>query len=232
MIATFRGLEFEYREDTTDWNTVAACVTEDEYGLADVDMTDKVVFDIGSHIGGVAVWCASRGARTVVAVEPVPDNARLIHVNAVLNHTPVYVVEGAIGKPGDPCVVRHSYGGNFNAEAHRFIGNTYHVWKGDPPEDVTFQETEVPNVSLHDLVARHGRPDILKLDCEGGEWYCLKEAAAIGVPLIVGEWHPLANDTTGDPHRMDEVRYMLGFGYEIEFSGPVAGPGGFRATLR
>ena len=92
------GLRFKTRPGTSDFNTVNACSAEDEYLLADVLKPGMLVYDIGAHIGGVAVWAASLGCRAV-AVEPIPENCDLIRENAEMNNVAVTVVNAALGDP-------------------------------------------------------------------------------------------------------------------------------------
>lgn len=220
-----QGLKFWLREGTTDYNTVAACTFHDEYGLVNVPMDGMLVFDLGAHIGGVSVACAARGA-TVVAVEPVPDNAALVKRNAEANELLpwVTVVEAAAGESGHRRLL-YGFGGSPNADAHSFIGNTYPETTSTAPGDGTWVEKLVPSYSLTHLCHCYGVPDILKVDCEGGEWAVLADRAIDAVPLIVGEWHPV------DGHGRDEVVTLLSK-HDVIFTGPEAGPGGFTARRR
>lgn len=214
------GLRFHIRPGTTDFNTVFACAQADEYGLAGLDVEGKLVFDIGAHIGGVAVLLAAQGAR-VIAVEAVPENCEQIHENAQLNGVAerVEVVNAALAPTGAKLV----YGWRADASQieHRFIGNVL--------DDVGEGEYDVHPVltcTLSDLVEDWGTPDILKLDCEGGEWCAFEDTALAAIPLVVGEWHPIA----GQERRQIEHRFARAGFAELSFTGPEAGPGGFRAV--
>lgn len=253
------GLQFWTRTGTSDRNTIYAASFEDEYGLVDVDVEGKLVFDVGAHVGSVGIWMATRGAR-VVCVEPVPENVAMIRRNAELNGVDVSVVEAAAGADGEQVVrwgfaasedwndrvavnpalgALHTEQTRIGIDHHRFIGSTHR----DFPADQDFEEAIVPSVSLTSLVHRFGIPDIVKLDCEGGEWPWLADPSMQLVRLIVGEWHPWDTvqgtegvggfrGSRGRAHgrcNQDTVREMLG-AHLLEFSGLEAGPGGFRAT--
>lgn len=220
MISSIDGLRWQLRDDTSDWNTVAACSKFDEYGLKDLDVLYALVFDIGAHIGGVAVSLAARGAR-VIAIEPVPDNAFLIRKNALLNDVSVTVLNAAVGATR----IRYGFDGDENARHHAWIGNTDQVYQ-TAPGATGFLESEVTCVTLAALIREYGLPDIVKLDCEGGEWAILAEEATKLLPYIVGEWHP----TQG--HVQEELRDLLLPTHELTITGPVGGPGGFKAVLR
>jgi FkbM family methyltransferase len=212
-----RDLEVYCREDTSDWNTVQAAVGEDEYGLAEIDMTGLLVFDVGAHIGSVGLWCAARGAR-VVCVEPVPDNADLIERSAELNGLALSVERAVAGLEGT-AHIRYGFHQDATAEHHAFIGST-------DPSVHDCLEVEVPSITLAWLCDLYGVPDIMKIDCEGGEWAWIDEPAIQDVPLVVGEWHPVAG------HELADFDYRMNPYFYVEYTGPVAGPGGFRAGSR
>lgn len=224
-LVTFKGVHFSARPDTTDWNTLNACVTEDEYGLSDEDVAGKLVFDVGAHVGGIGVWLATRGAR-VVCIEPVPANADMIGINASLNDVGIDVRRAAAGAEASTTTLRFGHEGTDFARHHQYIGNT-----GVFEEREGFILLTVPTVSLAELIDYYGWPDIIKIDCEGGEWSWLKEPCIKDVRLIVGEWHPMHwGDRAYD--RTDVVDAFTHYGREthrLEFSGPDCGPGGFRA---
>jgi FkbM family methyltransferase len=222
MIWTGCDTEFKVREDTTDWNTVNAAVGEDEYGLKDVDMLNKLVVDVGSHIGSIGIWCAVRGAFSV-CIEPLSENVQMIYDNAehngVLEQIDVYTA--AAGVSGEPILVQYGYESNETERAHAFIGNI-----GGHADHQPGKVARVYGMSLYEIISIHGVPDIVKLDCEGGEWAWLKEPEIGNIPLIVGEWHPT------DGHQLTDVVLALEGSHDLEFTGPHAGPGGFRATRR
>jgi FkbM family methyltransferase len=194
-VVTLGSYRFAVRPGKSDTNSAAACFNGDEYGLDRFILTDRLVFDIGAHVGGVSVKAASKGAR-VVAVEPVPENAALIRETVAMNDLPITVLEGAVG-----CNTV-SYGwtgeglwGALTGEVHSFVGNTGH---GLPREGYTPEHTvEVEEFTLGYLVEEYGLPYLLKLDCEGGEWAVLAEPIIADIPVIVGEYHPWAGNPTG-----------------------------------
>lgn len=190
MTAQFCGLTFEIREGTTDYNTINACCAEDEYGLGDEDVADHIVFDIGAHVGGVGVWLAARGAR-VIFVEPVPSNAEQIRKHLVMNNLRGAVIEAALG------TTHVSLGPR--GDAHEFIANIGGVNNE--------RRIECAQVSLTDLVNEYGEPDILKIDCEGGEWAVFNDPTVQQIPLIVGEYHD--DRVTGGNYTAPDIARLL-----------------------
>jgi FkbM family methyltransferase len=220
MIWAKDGMEFECRDGTTDWNTVNAAVGEDEYGLASIDMLNKLVFDVGAHIGSIGIWCAVRGAY-VICIEPIPENVEMIELNARRNGVQHLVGCGqaAAGAADSEIVIFYGYESNETERAHAYIGN-------DGEGAGNCKRAEVRGVSLTQMAEKWGYPDIVKLDCEGGEWHWFEDELINSVPLIVGEWHPTGGHTIAD------VVSALGHTHELSFTGPNAGPGGFTATRR
>lgn len=214
-----------YRGNTSDYNTLNACMTEDEYGFAGRRVTGVAV-DIGAHLGGVTVGLAlDNPDLRVIAVEAVPGNAELLRQNVAANGLTdrVTVLEAAAGgtKPVD---VWHGYRGNESAEHHAFIGNSSLAYNtgGKVEHDTTRYETPV---TLTGLLEGAGRIDLLKIDCEGCEFAVLADPATAQIPVILGEWHPVRKKAIGD------VIALLD-SHTVTFVGPQAGPGGFVAVAK
>lgn len=206
---------FDVRDGTTDWNTIYSCVVDDEYGFGHRAVDGLQVFDIGAHVGGVGVWLADRGAN-VVMVEPVPGNAEQCRKNLRLNNLPGIVEEAACG------VSFVNLGPE--GDAHEFISNS----AGGRTE----RALEVRTMSFFSLVMKYGEPDIVKLDCEGGEWDVLLSSGIERVPLIVGEYHPHPG---GADFRGKDIACLLpnhDVWYEGETETSSEHLGLFRATLR
>src|SRR5690349_6287046 len=94
------------RDGSNDYNTLNACMTEDEYHLADFHGSGWAV-DVGGYLGGVAISLALDNPELrVLVIEPVPDNIRLIRENIERNDLTerVTLIEGAVGD-GSPVEV-------------------------------------------------------------------------------------------------------------------------------
>jgi len=205
------------RPDTNDHNTAWSCLNEDEYALPRISGT---AWDIGAHIGSATVALAvDNPDLRVIAVEPVPENAARIHMNARAAGVEdrVTIRAGAVGK--GPVSVRYDFTGSEHATHHAWIGNMTTLDPTDAAQSITYE-----GLTIGALLAEYGIPSLVKIDTEGAEWDFLDDKQAAMLPLIVGEWHPVGG-TIGDfiallPH------------HEVTFTGPQAGPGGFRAVLR
>ena len=170
----------EYRDDTSDWNTISSILTHDEYTMP--RGLSGVIIDVGSHIGAFAIGAAlDNPDAAVIAIEALPENVALIRRNSALNAAGVVVMERAAGTDG-----RIRYGSrvsDFEAQ-HYFIGGG--VWQ-DNPDATTI---DVPTLSLSRVAEQFGPITFLKIDCEGCEWSFLDDPAVAEVDEIAGEYHP------------------------------------------
>ncbi len=227
-------MTMEYRTESSDWNTLTAAITEDEYRLADLDIRGHAV-DVGGHLGSVGLGLAiDHPGLTVTIVEPVPDNVDLIHTNIGLNglESRVTVLYGAVG-PKDRETTRVHYGfrGNESAEHHAFIGNIRFVMGGsDCPEFTPHEHAEVKVYHLEDLLPA----DFIKIDCEGGEWPFMADAPTDQIPMWVGEWHPIPGHNDGAREKgstQAEFAALLP-AFDITWRGPLEGTQDFWAVRR
>ncbi len=215
-----RPIVFRYRQDTNDWNSVSSCTTGDEYGLRGMTI-DGPVLDVGGHLGSVGITIAvDHKDAHVTIIEPIPANAALIRHNAERNGVAdrVTVIEGAVGKAGQSVSVAYGFRGNETAQHHAFIGNS--TFADGDHESVTY-----PAKSLAQMVKALGPIDLLKIDCEGGEWGFLHGPALRKVRRIIGEAHSVQGHTGAD------IVGMLP-DHDVTLSGDPAGTCGFAAVLR
>jgi FkbM family methyltransferase len=232
---TPRGLvaRMAIRDGTNDWNTLAACMTEDEYGLKDYAFTGACI-DIGGYLGGVGIGLALDNPEArVIIVEPVPPNAALIRQNIALNSLEdrVTLIEGVAGGT-DPISVWYAYRGTESAEHHAFVGNSTLAYDngGELAHDEVVYDTPW---SLTDLMKalKADRVDVVKIDCEGGEWVILADPAVSRVDLIVGESHSVRG------HKGSDIVDLLADTHVVTLTGnpddiAAGGTCGFVASVR
>lgn len=223
-------VRMRYREDSSDFNTISSVMQpHDEYGLAALNLTGRAA-DVGAHVGSVSVaLLVDNPDLLVTAVEPVPPNAELLRenlrLNGVLHRATIHMA--AVGS-GTSTTIRYGSTGmdgdteaeTENATHHAFIGNSALVYRKAPKRP--HQSMKVPVLKLSEILPL----DFIKIDCEGGEWGFLADPATAEVPLILGEVHPVLG------HAPLHVAALLQDSHEVTFTGPPAGPCGFRAVRR
>jgi FkbM family methyltransferase len=174
------GVELHYRLNRGDMQSIREVWIDEVYRLP-FDLAPKLLVDLGANIGLTSVWLARRyGCRTVIAVEPSPENARLARLNLARNDIAAEVVEAAVG-PHD--------GTAFFAEDRD--SNLGHLASAG---------REVRVVSMDALLSRlpHGSEvDLVKMDIEGGEGPLMRENLSwlARVHSIIAELHPTVIDS-------------------------------------
>jgi FkbM family methyltransferase len=217
-----------YRADTTDWNTVSACLSNpygggDEYHLP--SGLSGWGLDVGAHIGSVTIGLLlDNPAMQVVAIEAVPDNVDLIRQNLAANGVEdrCVLLPGAAWKGRGPIEVEYGYTGSDVAVDHRFIGSIT-PWIDAPGE---VQKATVPRYSLSDALKHtNGQGFVwVKTDCEGCEHFFFRGPGLKQLAVIEGEWH----HRDGDPADLAE---RLGKTHEVTYAEGIGG-GPFRAVRR
>lgn len=144
---------FQLAEGHTDAIAVQEVWKTDDYRLLTTEVRGKVVVDVGANVGAFSVLAAKLGAAKVFAFEPHPDNARALHANVTDNRVlpQVVVYQAAVGVAGASLVLAGSGGG------------VHLVPEGDGPLTIGMTMEEV-------LAEAGGAVDLLKIDCEGGEY--------------------------------------------------------------
>ena len=177
----YQGRRFAARP--ADWNAVREVLIDGEYDVVErvLDRERPNVADIGANIGMFALRVlAARPGATVHSYEPDPATHALLEENVRRN----------------PDASWHS----FRAAAHRFTGTIRFASAATSTAGkVSASGTEVPSVSLHDVLERFGgeRVDLMKVDIEGSEEALLTADPALlaRVDTLLVELHPDLNDT-------------------------------------
>ena len=150
----------------------------------------QVVIDVGAHIGSFAwLWHAKDPTARIICIEACLDNIEILTANvgafAQVVHAACTYEPGELAllnsvKPGGTAT-----GGSTVIPANEFQGvGTYgHLyWRDSRP---------MPKITLEEAMALAGddRIDLLKLDCEGGEFSILEGGPLDRIAMIVGEYH-------------------------------------------
>lgn len=212
-------LTMYYRDNTNDWNTLNAALTEDQYHLPQ-DLSGFAV-DVGGHLGSVGIALALDNPELrVTIIEPVPPNCELIRQNIGFANVGdrVVLIEGAVGRHAS-VTVGYGFRGSETGEHHAFIGNS--TFGVDLPGDfVTYRPITLSALTFPTELA------YLKVDCEGGEWDFLAGPGLDRVETIVGEAHAVQGHEGGD------ITGLLEATHDVELIGDPYGTCEFRAVRR
>ena len=217
---------FAYRTETNDWNTLSSILTHDEYELP--RGLSGTALDIGAYLGGVCIALALDNPDLhVIAVEPVPDNVRLIRESIEANGVGdrVTLIDGALAGPKDKSIsIFYGYRGTVSLEHHAFVGNSTLAY--DTAGETDHDERIVTPVTLTQILAGIDEVAWTKIDCEGGEYQILADPGVRKLRYIIGEWHNVRG------HVQSDIATLLGKTHDVTFAGPENGPGEFRAVRR
>ncbi len=174
-----------------------------------------IVLDCGANVGVYTRLALDAGAKTVVAIEPAPDNIESLRRNfpsEIASGRVILVPKGVWDKKD---VLNLSIDPQ-NTAADSFVIN----------QKATNQTIQVPLVPIDELVAdlRLERVDYIKMDIEGAETNALA-----GGRQTLAKYHPrlslAAYHLPTDPVRIPELVLAAWPGYRME-CGPCAEAGG------
>lgn len=203
ILKTWSGLKIAVRHNKWDAKIIWEQFIKRDY-LARFRLPagrPPVVIDIGSYIGDFALYCAHELGAQVVAYEPTQENFMMLEKNLGLNpHLADRIAAVNRGVAATAEIVANV----------QVIGREIHVsstWYADDPaaEQRTFACDTLP-----ELLDRHGlhRVDLLKLDCEGGEYDIIPmtpNECYDRIGSIVYEWHK----TPGWESKLEAVERKL-----------------------
>lgn len=174
------------------------CRIDEAYGLIEVfvertyDAPEipwkqlRTVVDIGANIGAASIWFARQSPGRILAVEPATDTCTRLEDNLRRNRllSRVDVFQAAVGDaPGHARMETATGVGRFanNSRLRRTVSA------------VDAGPNTVPQVDLDMVVERAGSSiDLMKIDCEGGEYAFLTGASTSAlkrISILIGEYH-------------------------------------------
>jgi FkbM family methyltransferase len=166
------------------------------------------VVDIGANIGYLTMLLASLVAPSglVVAVEPNPENIKLLEASRRVNgFDQVLVIQAAAGRQTGLLVLNVSYSNGTTTELSSDL-------------DAIFAAHPIPCFALDALLPHDRRINLVKIDTEGAELNAL-----IGLsgtidrdrPLIVSEFSPGAMPGISHCSGPEYLRFLIAKGYRI-----------------
>jgi FkbM family methyltransferase len=187
------GTRIVYRLNRGDIQSIREVWMDEVYRLPS-PILPGVVIDLGANIGLTSLWLARRHAPTrVIAVEPSPQNARLVRLNLSRNGVPATVVEAAAGARDGTA--------RFSASADSNQGQL-----GEDGE-------EVPVISMSTLLREHAPGQsvaLMKMDIEGGEQDLLSSNTEwlSRIPVVLAEFHPDRVDYPGLIGKLESAGFV------------------------
>ncbi len=166
------------------------------------------VVDIGANIGYLTMLLASLVAPSglVVAVEPNPENIKLLEASRRVNgFDHVLVIQAAAGRRTALLALNASYSNGMTGELPSDL-------------DAIFASRPVPCFALDAILPKDRPINLVKIDTEGAELNALiglSETIDRDRPVIVSEFSPGALPGTSHCSGPDYLRYLIGKGYRI-----------------
>jgi FkbM family methyltransferase len=184
-LRTTDGLTITIRQNHSDAMTIADIFLDNCY-VRDLPLPpDPIVIDVGGFVGDFSLYAVKRlNARRVIVCEPSPRNWALLLKNIANNgyQDRIEPVNKAVTDGGDVMM-------NIDAPDECQSMVSAHYQSGQ-------QLSAVPGISLIELLREHAveSVDLLKIDCEGGEFAILESIPSdlIGrIRNIVFEYHQI-----------------------------------------
>lgn len=154
------GFQLHLSSHPEDIVTAIVVCCKHDYGS---DFEGKTIIDIGANIGAFSLFAAHKGAKQIVAIEPVPEAVNTLRRSVEANklQNAVTVLQAAVTSQNGSTLYFPTQSSPNNA-----------------PADTTTNTIAVSTMSLKTIVSDHFNVpiDLLKIDCEGGEYDILYNA--------------------------------------------------------
>ena len=166
------------------------------------------VVDIGANIGYLTMLLASLVAPSglVVAVEPNPENIKLLEASRRVNgFDQVLVIQAAAGRQTGVLALNVSYSNGMTGELPSNL-------------DAIFASRPVPCFALDTILPKNRPIDLVKIDTEGAELNALigmSETIQRDRPVIVSEFSPGMLPGISHCSGPDYLRFLIAKGYRI-----------------
>lgn len=169
-IKSFGGFNFKVRKGEWDEQILTGEMNPSYY---QIPAKLETVVDIGAHIGGTAILCASKGAK-VYAYEPEKENFNFLLENVKINglENKIKCIKKGVGKPGQRDLALNPDNSG--------MASLYGVL----PE---MQEVEV--IGIKEVFKDIPHCDFLKIDCESAEYEFIFDTPFEKIDQISMELH-------------------------------------------
>ena len=145
-------------------------------------------FDIGSNIG---LWALANIGKCdkIVSVEASPPTYQKLIDNC--KHDRILLLNYAVcNNDGKDITFYHA-----DADVLSTINKEWLTSESSRFHNYTFTEMVCKTVTIDQLIAEHGTPELIKIDVEGGEYECISSLTQ-KVDVLCFEWASEVNDIT------------------------------------
>lgn len=183
------GSVLTYRLNRGDIQSIREVFLDESYRLP-FSIQAGLLVDLGANLGLTSIWLSKHyGFDRIIAVEPDPDNARLVRKNFIDNGINGTVVEAAIG-PRDGLVT-------FSSSQESNLGRI-----ALDEDELNAEMRQIKMISMPTLLSDLPdlqKIDLVKMDIEGGEQQLLSDNLSwlSRVRAIIAEFHPEIIDYPG-----------------------------------
>jgi FkbM family methyltransferase len=212
ILTTRTGLKITVRHNKWDAEIVSEQFFDRSYLRHFRPGVAPVVVDVGGYIGDFGLLCAHEWPRSrVIIYEPTAENYKMLAKNLELN--PQLAPRVTLANKG----VSHQPTVTANVQVE---GNEVHASTGWYANEAS-EQREFPCDSLPGIFDVHqiDRIDLLKVDCEGGEYDIFADVPANvygRIGQVVMEWHRVP-DWEAKLSKLREA--LLGGGFRLENRG-------------
>lgn len=206
VLRTRDGLNITIRQNVWDARIVQETFVEKQYH---VPIPDGVVIDIGGYIGDFSLYAVKYlGARKVIVCEPIIENFKILEKNIINNNygNKIIAINKAVsGLRGEDVTLNVKIDGDeVHASEYKFLN------------DFT-EKRKVPGITVSELFDLYKLDfiDLLKIDCEGGEYDILlnmDDHLFHKINNIIFEFHRIAGFENNIKKVLDK---LMAFGYNI-----------------
>ncbi|SEN70551.1 methyltransferase, FkbM family [Chitinophaga rupis] len=199
ILHTRGGLKISIRQNIWDARIVREIFIEKPYLRYCVLPEKPVIVDIGGYIGDFSIYCAKYlNPARVIVYEPTIENYEVLCENIALNHFEHVIepINKAAGRSGELVLnVQSLDNGEMHVSSYWYEG---------------CERRSVQSISLEELYQAHHlhQLDLLKIDCEGGEYDLLPEVSDALLSItrnIVFEFHEVSEYE----RKLDVIRKRL-----------------------
>jgi FkbM family methyltransferase len=203
VLVTRKGVRLALRENVWDARIVREMFLDRPY-VKGLDLPPSpTVIDIGGYIGDFSLYASEYLGARVFVYEPTAENFELLQRNVALNGAAdrISVFNQAVGEDG--CLTL-----NVEVDDREVHSSAYWYPEAD--------HRSVESVSLASAMAANGldRVDLVKIDCEGGE-YDIVDSASNGtlarIGNLVAETHDVGPGTDTKRRRLRARLREAGF---------------------